>query len=91
MYSSVSTIVLGFHGCDKKVKQAIINGKERLKPSENDYDWLGNGIYFWENNPKRALEYAKMLKEHPERCKSPKRQIDLEQGHSAKGRSGSSS
>ncbi|MCP5054815.1 MAG: hypothetical protein GY940_47055, partial [bacterium] len=26
--------------------------------SNNDYDWLGNGIYFWENNPARALKFA---------------------------------
>lgn len=31
---------------------------ERFKPSENDYDWLGSGIYFWENNPQRALDFA---------------------------------
>ncbi|MGI6087409.1 MAG: hypothetical protein ACOYCD_05600 [Kiritimatiellia bacterium] len=24
----------------------------------NDYDWLGNGIYFWENNSSRAMEFA---------------------------------
>ena len=28
-----------------------------------DYDWLGHGIYFWENNETRALQYAyEMLK-----------------------------
>ncbi len=31
---------------------------EKFKPSENDYDWLGSGIYFWENNPQRALDFA---------------------------------
>ena len=30
-----------------------------LKASKNDYDWLGNGIYFWENNVQRALDFAK--------------------------------
>ena len=29
-----------------------------LRPSNNPWDWLGQGIYFWEQNPKRALEYA---------------------------------
>ena len=24
----------------------------------NDYDWLGNGIYFWENNEERARQFA---------------------------------
>ena len=26
--------------------------------SENDFDWLGSGIYFWEANPHRGLEFA---------------------------------
>ena len=29
-----------------------------LNSSENDYDWFGSGIYFWEEGPKRALEWA---------------------------------
>lgn len=29
-----------------------------LKPSENGYDWLGIGYYFWDNNYERALEFA---------------------------------
>jgi hypothetical protein len=29
-----------------------------LKKSENEYDWLGSGIYFWEGNPARALQFA---------------------------------
>lgn len=45
-------------------------GKTKLKPSNNCYDWLGSGIYFWENDPDRALSYAKMIKKYPERCKS---------------------
>ena len=27
-------------------------------PSTNTWDWLGSGIYFWEQNPYRAWEYA---------------------------------
>ena len=26
--------------------------------SKGDFDWLGAGIYFWENDPKRARETA---------------------------------
>ena len=29
-----------------------------FKPSSIIYDWLGHGIYFWEANPKRGLEFA---------------------------------
>ena len=68
MYSSLPSFVLGFHGCDKKVAEAVFAGESRLKKSTNDYDWLGNGIYFWENNHQRAMEYARSLKRHPKRC-----------------------
>ncbi len=57
MYSKKTSLLIGFHGCDKSVRDAVINGAE-LKPSLNSYDWLGNGIYFWEADPKRALEWA---------------------------------
>lgn len=67
MYSVLPSFVLGFHGCDEEIGERVLSGKEHLQPSKNDYDWLGHGIYFWENNPERALEYAKLLKAHPER------------------------
>jgi hypothetical protein len=35
----------------------LLAGKA-FKPSNNDYDWLGPGIYFWEANPVRGLEFA---------------------------------
>jgi hypothetical protein len=38
--------VLGFHGCDQKIGERILGGKEpHLLPSEKKYDWLGHGIY----------------------------------------------
>ena len=50
LYSRRSNLVIGFHGCDQSVVEAVIAGKTELLASTNDYDWLGNGIYFWENN-----------------------------------------
>ena len=47
-----------FHSCDKEVGLKVLNGKAELKPSTNPWDWLGDGIYFWEQNPERALQYA---------------------------------
>lgn len=65
MYSKRTGLVLGFHGCDKSVRDDVVAKKGVvLKPSNNDYDWLGNGVYFWENNYKRALDFAKFLKDH---------------------------
>lgn len=71
MYSKKTCLLLGFHGCDKKVRDAVING-DNLKPSLNSYDWLGNGIYFWESDPQRALEWAQQLaKRHGSSVKEP--------------------
>ena len=50
--------VIGFHSCDKEVGLRVLNGHDELLPSQNSWDWLGSGIYFWEQNPLRALEYA---------------------------------
>jgi hypothetical protein len=36
-----------------------LNGEDDLQPSNNPWDWLADGIYFWEQNPLRALDYAK--------------------------------
>ena len=58
MYSSYPTFVYGFHGCDKSIAAKVLNPKEQLIASRNGYDWLGTGIYFWENDPTRALEFA---------------------------------
>lgn len=61
MYSSRPGLVLGFHGCDASLVKNVLLGKQQLKASTNTYDWLGNGLYFWENSPSRALEYSKLL------------------------------
>ena len=50
--------ITGFHSCDREVGLRVLNGKDQLTPSDNAWDWLGGGIYFWEQNPARALEYA---------------------------------
>jgi hypothetical protein len=71
MYSTLPAFVLGFHGCDRSIVEAIICGRETLRPSENDYDWLGHGAYFWENDPVRALHFAELLKQHPPRDHDP--------------------
>lgn len=61
LYSSRSNLVIGFHGCDQSVVDKVVAGKDDLLASRNDYDWLGNGIYFWENNEERAYEWAMTL------------------------------
>ena len=61
LYSRRSNLIIGFHGCDESVVRKVVSGEEDLIPSTNDYDWLGNGIYFWENNEARALQWATEL------------------------------
>lgn len=51
--------IIGYHSCDKEIGLQILNGELQLNPSSNNWDWLAGGIYFWEQNPTRALEYAK--------------------------------
>jgi len=52
-----ANFILGYHGCDASVAERLLNG-EPFRTSENDYDWLGSGIYFWEANPQRGLDFA---------------------------------
>lgn len=57
-----TSFVLGYHGCDQSIAAAALTGNNELKPSANDFDWLGHGTYFWEADPQRALEYAEWKK-----------------------------
>lgn len=59
MYSSLPNIIIGFHGCDQEVFEKILYEHEPFKSSRNAYDWLGSGMYFWEQNLERAWEWAK--------------------------------
>lgn len=70
----MGAFVLGYHGCDREVAEGLLSGEEKFKASKNDHDWLGHGVYFWENNPKRALEWARFMASHPKfkkRVKEP--------------------
>lgn len=77
MYRILPNLVLGFHGCDEDTYQKVLYKHEPLLPSQNKYDWLGNGIYFWENSYARAQEWAvsscrRYNKNHPdEKPKEP--------------------
>lgn len=49
--------ILGYHGCDQVAGEAALNGGS-LVASNNQYDWLGTGVYFWEGDPDRAANWA---------------------------------
>ncbi|MCE6990299.1 hypothetical protein [Dyadobacter sp. CY323] len=53
--------VYGFHGCNVDVKNKILSGAAKFENSVNRYDWLGAGVYFWENDFLRAYDWAKQL------------------------------
>ena len=65
MYSTLPNIIIGFHGCDQEVFNKILYDHEPFKSSMNDYDWLGHGMYFWEQNLERAWEWAKSGVKNP--------------------------
>lgn len=73
IYQKLPQIVLGFHGCDQSVVDRVLNSpSEHLRPSKNVYDWLGNGVYFWLNDPQRAYEWAvDYSKRKPNLVKTP--------------------
>lgn len=77
MYSNLPNLIIGFHGCDKNTYEKVLYKHEVLRPSHNSYDWLGNGVYFWENSLARAEEWAisycnRHNSEHPaEKPKEP--------------------
>jgi len=58
-------IVLGYHGCNTpdsvEFARRLFDGTASVaewQPSDNPYDWLGRGIYFWEHAPERARRWA---------------------------------
>lgn len=54
--------VYGYHGTSMDRATAII--ESGFNPSNNEYDWLGKGIYFWQDAPKRAWQWAQST--HPD-------------------------
>ena len=51
-------LLVGYHGCDRKTAERVLLHGDHLKKSSNRWDWLGEGIYFWEHGYQRALEFA---------------------------------
>lgn len=57
--SRATGFVLGYHGCERAIGHKIVCGELPFTQSEKSFDWLGHGIYFWEADRQRALEWAK--------------------------------
>jgi len=58
-------IVVGYHACQRDHADVILRDRNAWQPSRNAYDWLGDGIYFWENNLRRAREWARDVIQGP--------------------------
>lgn len=59
-------ILLAYHGCDIAVRDGILRGDlNELTPSTNEYDWLGDGIYFFLGDLQRAQAFADYVSENP--------------------------
>jgi len=66
MYHSRPGLLIGFHGCEASTQAALLTNPSKIEKSEKPYDWLGHGMYFWENNADRALQWAKDKKKRGE-------------------------
>lgn len=53
--------VNGYHGTSRRRAENILAAG--FRPSNNGYDWLGTGVYFWQDAPNHALHWAKQ--NHP--------------------------
>lgn len=62
--------VIGYHGTRRDIALDIVQRTRDFKPSQNQDDWLGHGIYFWEYAPQQAYWWAEKRKER-ERWNEP--------------------
>ncbi len=42
--------IIGYHGCPRESAERILE-EQLFLPSTKVYDWLGEGVYFWEYAP----------------------------------------
>jgi hypothetical protein len=58
MARGYASLVVGFHGCERAIGEKIVAGELPFERSTGKFDWLGEGIYFWDSDEQRALEWA---------------------------------
>jgi len=62
------SLIVAYHGCDVTVRDDLVSGRlECLDQSKNSYDWLGDGIYFFEADADRALRFANASSQQPQK------------------------
>lgn len=50
--------IVGYHGTRLSVALDIVNRRQPFDSPENEGDWLGRGVYFWEYAPRQAEWWA---------------------------------
>lgn len=63
----MGSIVLAYHGCDVNTRDGLVRGNLAPHISKNPYDWLGDGMYFFEGDPARALKLATFSHNNPQK------------------------
>ena len=48
--------LVGHHGTSRQIAETVLS--KGFRASQNAYDWLGDGAYFWQDAPLRAMEWA---------------------------------
>lgn len=52
------TVVRGYHATNATTAHKLLTEGADWEPSSNGYDWLGSGIYFWQDDVQRAWEFG---------------------------------
>jgi hypothetical protein len=61
-----SDVVVAYHGCDFETAMLVVGDDfSHLTPSKNPYDWLGEGVYFFEADVIRTKKFAQAAASSP--------------------------
>lgn len=55
----LTTLIKGYHGTSLRVAEKLCDGSLSWRRSSNEGDWLGSGIYFFQDGPSRAMAWAR--------------------------------
>ncbi|MFO0938864.1 MAG: hypothetical protein U0798_20355 [Gemmataceae bacterium] len=62
-FSDYHRTIIGYHGTSLVHADRLVAG-EAFEKSDNDNEWFGKGVYFWEHAPKQAWWWAKEIRKH---------------------------
>ncbi len=62
-YADYHRTVIAFHGTTAEAANRLVTG-EPFQESDQEDDWFGKGVYFWEYAPKQAWWWARRFKRY---------------------------